>query len=181
MELLLTYAFILICFFINFLKFSFYRGMSSILNGSWLTLMANVHLPAGMYRWKHYFDISQFSCAGWHNILCRCMLRGFRLHRCPYWIRPSITISNHNGVPQILVLNIVLLFTVHVLSVSIFNIYCYFQFKRWAFFSSFVDLSAVYFFNLMLWFCYAFNFTDFCKTDDIVRDKMLGCKESTQK
>ncbi|XP_019194961.1 PREDICTED: phosphatidylinositol 3,4,5-trisphosphate 3-phosphatase and protein-tyrosine-phosphatase PTEN2A-like [Ipomoea nil] len=27
-----------------------------------------------------------------------CMLRGFRLHKCPYWIRPSITISNHNGV-----------------------------------------------------------------------------------
>ncbi|KAF9675876.1 hypothetical protein SADUNF_Sadunf09G0079000 [Salix dunnii] len=27
----------------------------------------------------------------------RCMLRGFRLHRCPYWIRPSITISDHNG------------------------------------------------------------------------------------
>ncbi|MQL76270.1 hypothetical protein Taro_008656 [Colocasia esculenta] len=28
----------------------------------------------------------------------RCMLRGFRLHRCPYWVRPSITVSNHNGV-----------------------------------------------------------------------------------
>ncbi|ONK61688.1 uncharacterized protein A4U43_C08F32540 [Asparagus officinalis] len=28
----------------------------------------------------------------------RCMLRGFRLHRCPYWIRPSITVSNHNEV-----------------------------------------------------------------------------------
>ncbi|XXG63819.1 hypothetical protein AAC387_Pa05g1921 [Persea americana] len=28
----------------------------------------------------------------------RCMLRGFRLHRCPYWIRPSITVFNHNGV-----------------------------------------------------------------------------------
>ncbi|KAL1133232.1 hypothetical protein V6Z11_A12G024900 [Gossypium hirsutum] len=28
----------------------------------------------------------------------RCMLRGFRLHRCPYWIRPSVTISDHNGV-----------------------------------------------------------------------------------
>ncbi|PIA56592.1 hypothetical protein AQUCO_00700736v1 [Aquilegia coerulea] len=28
----------------------------------------------------------------------RCMLRGFRLHRCPYWIRPAITISDHNGV-----------------------------------------------------------------------------------
>ncbi|KAK3019070.1 hypothetical protein RJ639_004357, partial [Escallonia herrerae] len=26
----------------------------------------------------------------------RCMLRGFRLHRCPYWIRPSITITDHN-------------------------------------------------------------------------------------
>ncbi|XP_059457111.1 phosphatidylinositol 3,4,5-trisphosphate 3-phosphatase and protein-tyrosine-phosphatase PTEN2A-like isoform X2 [Corylus avellana] len=28
----------------------------------------------------------------------RCMLRGFRLLRCPYWVRPSITISNHNGI-----------------------------------------------------------------------------------
>ncbi|KAG9148196.1 hypothetical protein Leryth_014112 [Lithospermum erythrorhizon] len=26
------------------------------------------------------------------------MLRGFRLHKCPYWIRPSITVSDHNGV-----------------------------------------------------------------------------------
>ncbi|KAK6923080.1 LOW QUALITY PROTEIN: hypothetical protein RJ641_011384 [Dillenia turbinata] len=31
-------------------------------------------------------------------LTCRCMLRGFRLHKCPYWVRPSITISNHNGV-----------------------------------------------------------------------------------
>ncbi|CAL1410149.1 unnamed protein product [Linum trigynum] len=28
----------------------------------------------------------------------RCMLRGFRLHRCPYWIRPAITVSDHNGI-----------------------------------------------------------------------------------
>ncbi|KAL2906343.1 Phosphatidylinositol 3 4 5-trisphosphate 3-phosphatase and protein-tyrosine-phosphatase PTEN2A [Bienertia sinuspersici] len=27
----------------------------------------------------------------------RCMLRGFRLFKCPYWIRPSITISDHSG------------------------------------------------------------------------------------
>ncbi|KAL0332194.1 UNVERIFIED_CONTAM: Phosphatidylinositol 3,4,5-trisphosphate 3-phosphatase and protein-tyrosine-phosphatase PTEN2A [Sesamum calycinum] len=27
----------------------------------------------------------------------RCMLRGFRLHNCPYWVRPAITITNHNG------------------------------------------------------------------------------------
>ncbi|KAK8483105.1 hypothetical protein V6N11_028889 [Hibiscus sabdariffa] len=25
--------------------------------------------------------------------------RGFRLHKCPYWIRPSITISDHSGSP----------------------------------------------------------------------------------
>nr|XP_027105987.1 phosphatidylinositol 3,4,5-trisphosphate 3-phosphatase and protein-tyrosine-phosphatase PTEN2A-like [Coffea arabica]XP_027105988.1 phosphatidylinositol 3,4,5-trisphosphate 3-phosphatase and protein-tyrosine-phosphatase PTEN2A-like [Coffea arabica] len=28
----------------------------------------------------------------------RCMLRGFRLHRCPYWVRPAITVSDHSGV-----------------------------------------------------------------------------------
>ncbi|CAK9320411.1 unnamed protein product [Citrullus colocynthis] len=28
----------------------------------------------------------------------RCMLRGFRLHKCPYWVRPSITISNHSEI-----------------------------------------------------------------------------------
>lgn len=28
----------------------------------------------------------------------RCMLKGFRLLNCPYWIRPSITISDHTGI-----------------------------------------------------------------------------------
>lgn len=28
----------------------------------------------------------------------RCMLRGFRLHKCPYWVRPSVTISNHSEI-----------------------------------------------------------------------------------
>ncbi|KAL7610695.1 phosphatidylinositol 3,4,5-trisphosphate 3-phosphatase and protein-tyrosine-phosphatase PTEN2A [Lactuca sativa] len=28
----------------------------------------------------------------------RCMLRGFRLHECPYWVRPSLTVSDHNGI-----------------------------------------------------------------------------------
>ncbi|KAF5207188.1 Phosphatidylinositol 3,4,5-trisphosphate 3-phosphatase and protein-tyrosine-phosphatase PTEN2A [Thalictrum thalictroides] len=28
----------------------------------------------------------------------RCMLRGFRLINCPFWIRPSITVSNHKGI-----------------------------------------------------------------------------------
>ncbi|ONK62830.1 uncharacterized protein A4U43_C07F8570 [Asparagus officinalis] len=28
----------------------------------------------------------------------RCTLKGFRLINCPYWIRPSITISDHTGI-----------------------------------------------------------------------------------
>ncbi|XP_024533990.1 phosphatidylinositol 3,4,5-trisphosphate 3-phosphatase and protein-tyrosine-phosphatase PTEN2A [Selaginella moellendorffii] len=28
----------------------------------------------------------------------KCILRGIRLHRCPYWIRPAITVSDHNGI-----------------------------------------------------------------------------------
>eukprot|EP00246_Nothoceros_aenigmaticus_P010419 TRINITY_DN26920_c0_g1_i1.p1 TRINITY_DN26920_c0_g1~~TRINITY_DN26920_c0_g1_i1.p1 ORF type:complete len:631 (-),score=123.39 TRINITY_DN26920_c0_g1_i1:369-2099(-) len=27
----------------------------------------------------------------------KCILRGIRLHKCPYWIRPAITISDHTG------------------------------------------------------------------------------------
>lgn len=41
----------------------------------------------------------------------RCMLRGFRLHRCPYWIRPHITVSDHNSMLYIsifFVLNVIL-------------------------------------------------------------------------
>ncbi|GKA13202.1 phosphatidylinositol 3,4,5-trisphosphate 3-phosphatase and protein-tyrosine-phosphatase PTEN2A-like protein, partial [Tanacetum coccineum] len=36
----------------------------------------------------------------------RCMLRGIRLHRCPYWIRPSITVSDHNGKLQLAILGV---------------------------------------------------------------------------
>ena len=43
------------------------------------------------------FDILP-SKSYWNKKLYRCMLRGFRLHRCPFWIRPSITVSNHNGI-----------------------------------------------------------------------------------
>ncbi|KAL3680800.1 hypothetical protein R1sor_023756 [Riccia sorocarpa] len=28
----------------------------------------------------------------------KCILRGIRLHRCPYWVRPAVTVSDHNGV-----------------------------------------------------------------------------------
>ncbi|KAG6421682.1 hypothetical protein SASPL_118239 [Salvia splendens] len=53
---------------------------------------------ARLLRYVKYFEriLTQFN--GEAPPGRRCMLRGFRLHNCPYWVRPSITISNHNGV-----------------------------------------------------------------------------------
>lgn len=52
-------------------------------------------------RWGMEKDICGHHVLDFWNhysiVCCRCMLRGFRLHRCPYWIRPSITVSDHNG------------------------------------------------------------------------------------
>ncbi|KAK3022534.1 hypothetical protein RJ639_047472 [Escallonia herrerae] len=48
-------------------------------------------------RYVKYFERIQTYFNGENQPGRRCMLRGFRLHRCPYWIRPSITVSNHNG------------------------------------------------------------------------------------
>lgn len=49
-------------------------------------------------RYVKYFERILTHYNGENQPPRRCMLRGFRLHRCPYWIRPSITVSNHNGV-----------------------------------------------------------------------------------
>uniref|UniRef100_A0A453K5W5 Phosphatidylinositol-3,4,5-trisphosphate 3-phosphatase and dual-specificity protein phosphatase PTEN n=1 Tax=Aegilops tauschii subsp. strangulata TaxID=200361 RepID=A0A453K5W5_AEGTS len=49
-------------------------------------------------RYVKYFERILTYFNGENQPPRRCMLRGFRLHRCPYWIRPSITVSNHNGV-----------------------------------------------------------------------------------
>ncbi|KAH0767233.1 hypothetical protein KY285_003104 [Solanum tuberosum] len=49
-------------------------------------------------RYVKYFERILMYFNGENQPGRRCMLRGFRLHRCPYWIRPSITISDHNGV-----------------------------------------------------------------------------------
>ncbi|KAK2991559.1 hypothetical protein RJ640_016594 [Escallonia rubra] len=49
-------------------------------------------------RYVKYFERIQTYFNGENQPGRRCMLRGFRLHRCPYWIRPSITVSSHNGV-----------------------------------------------------------------------------------
>ncbi|XP_019166371.1 PREDICTED: phosphatidylinositol 3,4,5-trisphosphate 3-phosphatase and protein-tyrosine-phosphatase PTEN2A-like isoform X2 [Ipomoea nil] len=49
-------------------------------------------------RYVKYFERILMYFNGENQPARRCMLRGFRLHKCPYWIRPSITISDHNGV-----------------------------------------------------------------------------------
>ncbi|KAA3468053.1 phosphatidylinositol 3,4,5-trisphosphate 3-phosphatase [Gossypium australe] len=49
-------------------------------------------------RYVKYFERTLIYFNGENQPGRRCMLRGFRLHHCPYWIRPSITVSDHNGV-----------------------------------------------------------------------------------
>lgn len=49
-------------------------------------------------RYVKYFERILNEFHGENPPKHRCMLRGFRLHKCPYWIRPSITISDHNGI-----------------------------------------------------------------------------------
>ncbi|XWS62937.1 hypothetical protein CRYUN_Cryun06bG0053700 [Craigia yunnanensis] len=49
-------------------------------------------------RYVKYFERSLTYFNGEIQPGRRCMLRGLRLHRCPYWIRPSITVFDHNGV-----------------------------------------------------------------------------------
>lgn len=49
-------------------------------------------------RYVKYFERILMYFNGENQPGRRCMLRGFRLHRCPYWIRPHITVSSHNGV-----------------------------------------------------------------------------------
>ncbi|KAM7507129.1 hypothetical protein LguiA_017582 [Lonicera macranthoides] len=54
-------------------------------------------LPSQL-RYVKYFERILTNYSGENPPGRRCMLRGFRLHKCPYWIRPSITISNHSGI-----------------------------------------------------------------------------------
>ncbi|XP_021714369.1 phosphatidylinositol 3,4,5-trisphosphate 3-phosphatase and protein-tyrosine-phosphatase PTEN2A-like [Chenopodium quinoa] len=49
-------------------------------------------------RYVKYFERLLKDFQGENPSKRRCMLRGFRLHKCPYWIRPSITVSDHNGI-----------------------------------------------------------------------------------
>eukprot|EP00850_Spirogloea_muscicola_P016715 SM000138S00022 [mRNA] locus=s138:63067:67659:- [translate_table: standard] len=54
-------------------------------------------LPSQL-RYVKYFEKVLRDEVGEITAFRKCILRGIRLHKCPYWVRPSITISDHNGV-----------------------------------------------------------------------------------
>ncbi|PKU60771.1 Formin-like protein 6 [Dendrobium catenatum] len=68
-----------------------YYNQKRCIDGKGLVLPSQI-------RYVKYFERTLTYFNGENQPGRRCMLRGFRLHRCPYWIRPSITISNHNGI-----------------------------------------------------------------------------------
>lgn len=68
-----------------------YYNQKRCLDGKGLILPSQIRYVKYFERILTYFN-------GENPPARRCMLRGFRLHRCPYWIRPSITVLDHNGV-----------------------------------------------------------------------------------
>ncbi|KAK4260119.1 hypothetical protein QN277_003276 [Acacia crassicarpa] len=89
---------VMICSLLLFLKFfptaeeaiNFFNQKRCI-DGKALVLPSQI-------RYVKYFERTLTYFKGEVQPGRRCMLRGFRLHKCPYWIRPSITISDHNGI-----------------------------------------------------------------------------------
>ncbi|KAL0543093.1 hypothetical protein IC582_018180 [Cucumis melo] len=89
---------LMICSLLLFLKFFQtspeavdYYNQKRCVDGKALVLPSQI-------RYVKYFEriLTQFN--GNTPPGRRCMLRGFRLHKCPYWVRPSITISNHSEI-----------------------------------------------------------------------------------
>ncbi|KAE9611726.1 hypothetical protein Lal_00011905 [Lupinus albus] len=68
-----------------------YYNQKRCIDGKGLVLPSQIRYVKHFERVLTYFN-------GENPSARRCMLRGFRLHRCPYWIRPSITVSDHSGV-----------------------------------------------------------------------------------
>lgn len=68
-----------------------YYNQKRCIDGKGLVLPSQIRYVKYFERVLTYFN-------GENQPGRRCMLRGFRLHRCPYWIRPSIMVSDHNGV-----------------------------------------------------------------------------------
>ncbi|GFQ02821.1 phosphatidylinositol 3 4 5-trisphosphate 3-phosphatase and dual-specificity protein phosphatase pten [Phtheirospermum japonicum] len=89
---------LMICSLLLFLKFFpsaeeciNYYNQQRCIDGKGLILPSQI-------RYVKYFERIMTQFNGETPPGRRCMLRGFRLHKCPYWVRPAITISNHNGV-----------------------------------------------------------------------------------
>ncbi|KAL5140023.1 Phosphatidylinositol 3,4,5-trisphosphate 3-phosphatase and protein-tyrosine-phosphatase PTEN2A [Glycine soja] len=66
-----------------------YYNQKRCVDGKGLVLPSQIRYVKYFERVLTYFN-------GENPPARRCMLRGFRLHRCPYWIRPSITVSDHS-------------------------------------------------------------------------------------
>ncbi|KAG6666184.1 phosphatidylinositol 3,4,5-trisphosphate 3-phosphatase and protein-tyrosine-phosphatase PTEN2A-like [Carya illinoinensis] len=89
---------LMICSLLLFLKFFptaeeaiDYYNQKRCIDGKGLVLPSQIRYVKYFERVLTYFN-------GEIQPARRCMLRGFRLHKCPYWVRPSITISNHSGI-----------------------------------------------------------------------------------
>ncbi|RVX23906.1 Phosphatidylinositol 3,4,5-trisphosphate 3-phosphatase and protein-tyrosine-phosphatase PTEN2A [Vitis vinifera] len=67
-----------------------YYNQKRCLDGKGLVLPSQI-------RYVKYFERILTHFNGQNPPGRRCMLRGFRLHRCPSWFRPSITVSDHNA------------------------------------------------------------------------------------
>ncbi|GAV63998.1 PTEN_C2 domain-containing protein [Cephalotus follicularis] len=89
---------LMICSLLLYLKFFStaeesidYYNQKRCVDGKALVLPSQI-------RYVNYFEHIITNFGGDSLPGRRCMLRGFRLLKCPYWIRPSITISNHSGI-----------------------------------------------------------------------------------
>ncbi|KAG6499395.1 hypothetical protein ZIOFF_039176 [Zingiber officinale] len=67
-----------------------YYNQKRCIDGKGLVLPSQI-------RYVKYFESILTYFNGENQPGRRCMLRGFRFHRCPNWIRPSISVSNHNA------------------------------------------------------------------------------------
>ncbi|KAJ4900262.1 PTEN 3 [Raphanus sativus] len=89
---------LMICCLLLYLKFFptaeeaiDYYNQKRCLDGKALVLPSQI-------RYVKYYERVQNQFGGKVPPERRCMLRGFRLINCPYWIRPAITVSNHNDI-----------------------------------------------------------------------------------
>ncbi|KAK4766796.1 hypothetical protein SAY87_008438 [Trapa incisa] len=88
---------LMICSLLLYLKFPTAEEAMSYYNEKRCIDAKALVLPSQI-RYVKYFENILMHFKGETPPGRRCMLRGFKLQDCPYWIRPSITISNHNGV-----------------------------------------------------------------------------------